>query len=326
MDRHRFWRPAPHAPADDRSGVVGDHHSDFQPRVPRGDASGDGGQWTKGGRVGATASAIAAPVMQTPATLAPALLGLATSIGGAVGTAMLIAGGLILIPFNRSQRDSGFLPDDSDIHYNYDQGFLTIHERMPDGSWEALFHGRPDQDGYYLTPDGATIGRALDNGVYLSVASIKIEKRAKARTQAAALTRDDRVRFCPDPSLDAPSDMSARSLSYQHYITDLPPGLAVMLNGVIFDGCSEPRRRMLEAKGRGFAWALDGADFFEWFRGRERAIDQMMRQSIAAKGRIVEWHVAEKPVAEVFARLAKPFKNIKVIWTPDPAAEPRSKK
>lgn len=317
MDWPHFRRLAPHAPADDRSGVVGDHHSDFQPRVPPGDPSGDGGQWTKGAGVTGAAAALAAPALETGPAIGTALRGLATAAASLGGTALLVAGGLILIPFNRSQKDAGLLPDDPNVHYDYDQGFLTVRERMPDGSWDTLFHGRPDSDGYYATPDGAMIGRALDNGVYLSAASIRLEKRGRTKSRATARTQDE-PRYCPNPGFDSPGRMSERSQLYQTYITTLPPGIAVRLNGVVFDGCDEIRRIMLEAKGEGYEWALDDSDFFEWFWGRERLLNQMVRQSLAAGDRLIEWHVAEERVAKVLERLAVPFENIIVRWTPPP--------
>lgn len=98
----------------------------------------------------------------------------------------------------------------------------------------------------------------------------------------------------------------------------LPMGIAVELKGVMFDGCDETRRVMLEAKGEGYAWALDGADFFEKFKGRAKIIKQMKQQSLAAVGRIVEWHVAEGSAAVAMERIALKYKlgNIKVRHTP----------
>jgi hypothetical protein len=58
----------------------------------------------------------------------------------------------------------------------------------------------------------------------------------------------------------------------------------------------------------------------DWFTGDEGLEDQMRRQSDAAKaaGRTVEWHFAEKSVADffrVFVELKK-MNNIVVIFTP----------
>ena len=317
MDWRDFRRIAPHAPADDRSGVVGDHHTDYQPRVLPGDASGHGGQWTKSGGAAAIAPAIAAPAMETAPTLMPALRGLAAGLSGLLGSAVALAGGLILIPLNRSQRDSGLLPDDPDVHYDYDQGFLTVRERAPDGNWETIFHGRPDRDGYYVTPDGAMIGRALDNGVYLSAGLMRLEKRAKAKSNVRSRAKDE-PRYCPDPGPDKPSGASAEAQFYQVQISGLPPGIPVEFGGVMFDGCDELRRVLLEAKAEGFAWALRGDDWPSWYEGRARLLDQLERQSRAAGDRIVEWHVAEKPVADVLRRLASElnYTNIHVLHTP----------
>lgn len=90
------------------------------------------------------------------------------------------------------------------------------------------------------------------------------------------------------------------------------------LNGVRFDGCDETRKVLLEAKGEGYAWAIEGDDFFPNYHGREGFIDDLKRQSAAADARTVEWHVAERPVALVLERmrLELGLMNIKVIHTP----------
>jgi hypothetical protein len=76
---------------------------------------------------------------------------------------------------------------------------------------------------------------------------------------------------------------------------------------------------MLEAKGPGYAVFLNGEGGWQgWFTGAEAMEDQMQSQSGAAVGRIVEWHFAEEPVADVFRKYAEEndLTNIVVIYTP----------
>jgi len=76
---------------------------------------------------------------------------------------------------------------------------------------------------------------------------------------------------------------------------------------------------MLEAKGPGYATFLGGAGGWQdWFTGAEDIEAQMQKQSAAAAGRTVEWHFAERPVADFFRAFADKnrLSNIIVIYTP----------
>lgn len=88
-----------------------------------------------------------------------------------------------------------------------------------------------------------------------------------------------------------------------------------------FDGCRESDGTMLEAKGPGFAQHMDGQggwDFYFTLKGLPDLQWQMQRQSNAARGRNVEWHFAEKSVADYFRRYAEHqgLGNIIVIYDP----------
>jgi hypothetical protein len=108
--------------------------------------------------------------------------------------------------------------------------------------------------------------------------------------------------------------MSTRAKLYQQQIAGLPPGQAVTLNGVVFDGCRTSDGVMLEAKGPGFGWALQGdGTFFTNYEGEEELISQMLRQSAAAKGRIVEWHFAEERVASYFKVAAETLRLANIV-------------
>ena len=96
-------------------------------------------------------------------------------------------------------------------------------------------------------------------------------------------------------------------------------GKAVTLNGVRIDGCRTSDGTMLEAKGERYAKFIkkDGSGWQPCFKGGEDIVNQMQRQSRAAGGRLVEWHVAEKSAAVFLDRLAAAdsFINLKAVHT-----------
>jgi Restriction endonuclease fold toxin 5 len=90
--------------------------------------------------------------------------------------------------------------------------------------------------------------------------------------------------------------------------------------GVKFDGFKDGV--LLEAKGPGYAQFFDGLEPKYWFRpsGAQELIAQAKRQSekIRGMGIPVEWHVAEKQVADALRLLFErnDIDGIKVIHTP----------
>jgi hypothetical protein len=76
---------------------------------------------------------------------------------------------------------------------------------------------------------------------------------------------------------------------------------------------------MLEVKGPGFATFMSAPGVWKrWFSKLDDMEEQMQRQSKAAAGRRVEWHIAEKPVADFFRYYAesKHLLNVLVLHTP----------
>ena len=59
----------------------------------------------------------------------------------------------------------------------------------------------------------------------------------------------------------------------------------------------------------------------DWFTKLTKIQHQMEEQSKAARGRMVEWHFAEKPVADYFRDFAQQglFSNVIVLYTPPEA-------
>lgn len=79
----------------------------------------------------------------------------------------------------------------------------------------------------------------------------------------------------------------------------MPPGLEVVFNGERYDGCSPESGNLIEAKGEGYADKMSGPDgWLRWFTGIEDLEDQMQSHSDNALDRIVEYHFAEKGVAD----------------------------
>ena len=180
-------------------------------------------------------------------------------------------------------------------------------------------------DGLYRDQNGTIIGRQVGNSFMLSdtaLASIRIDdtrSRSDAGATSIAIATTSEPKLCPDPVPDRPGDMKDRAVAYQLQVTGLPPGMAVELNGVMFDGCRTTDGTMLEAKGPGYDWGMSGSgQWHGWFRGIEKMLAQLKNQSDAAAGRLVEWHVAEPGLANYLQDYVQTngYTNIVIIYTP----------
>jgi hypothetical protein len=338
-----FRRLAPQAPPDDRSGGVGDHHSDHQPRVPPGDPSGDGGQWTKGGGTAVTKKGFLAP-LPAAAAVAPtggiaAELSAALSRLIAAGAARATLLGGLLIPTNRMHTASGVVPGSEHVRYDYDEGFLTLSRLGRTGETEILFHGHHEPDGSFINADGDALARDMGRGVFIDGNAVRaLDLRTATRGHARQVNDNQRFvggspgpvnrpRFCPPITKDWPSNDDDDWQDYQQQVTGLPRGWAVELNGVRFDGCDETRRVMLEAKARYQQFLRKGQFGWQrWYQGGKAMIEKMRRQLVAADGRTIEWHFAQKECADYMRiqveRLAESepaFEQIRVIHQERPA-------
>jgi hypothetical protein len=110
---------------------------------------------------------------------------------------------------------------------------------------------------------------------------------------------------CPEPGPDVPHGDKERARLYQAQISKLiypqrplPPGLAVTLNGVVFDECRESDGTMIEAKGPGLAQVLENDNAFVAQGVRAKLVDQATRQVEAGEGRAIEWYFAEDVAAD----------------------------
>ena len=257
--------------------------------------------------------------------LAGLLAGLETALAGVAA----FAAGITLWSNPAGGATEVTVPGERDVKYRFTQdtdNTLAITQTLPSGDEIVLFHGRPDADGVFRQADGSVVGVVGADGVVLNAAWIGGEKaRRQARAQSRAVANDD-IKLCPDRVPDRPGYKSLASTQYQTQITGLPPGLAVLFNGVVFDGCRTTDGVLLEAKGPRYKQFInrDGSDWQPWYEKPEETADQMQRQSMAAGNRLVEWHVAEKPAADFFARMAAGLgiHNIVVIYHPPVTSSP----
>lgn len=278
-----------------------------QPRVPAG-APG-AGQWMTG---------VAGMVSSVTSRSLNWLRALASRAAGPIA----IASG-VLFPDNETLASNGAVPGHPDLNYRFSEMRLTLIQNDGDGDARLLFSGLPDSDGFYRDQDGTIVGRAVGDSFMLDNAGVSAMNAAQSQNRigasAASGEASEQPKLCPEPSPDVPGNKSDRAIAYQAQITGLPPGMAVKLNGVTFDGCRTSDGTMLEAKGPGYEFAMTSEDDWQpWYRGVDALKADITKQSIAANGRQVEWHVAESRVADYLKAYAadNDLKNVKIIHTP----------
>jgi hypothetical protein len=124
----------------------------------------------------------------------------------------------------------------------------------------------------------------------------------------------------PGPGQWSPvkESMSRRAARYQEQISGPPVNESYVVRGVRFDGYENGV--LLEAKGPGYAnkFTQELAPK-KWFtKGAESLRDQALRQSKAAPGTRIQWHVAEAKAAEAIRKLLAKAQvhGIEVVHTP----------
>lgn len=317
-----------------RLGSISDLVKDFDPGQPRDER----GRWTSEGSSTAltTAAAAAAGAAALTADAIGWLEGITLDVA-AMGSGAVLALGMVVVPFGRSNVAEGTLPEAPEIAYRYDEGVLTLSHRDSDGHITLLYNDISGADGLYRDEDGDVIGRNLGDGkgfvldpdmLPVLAAKAKAKDRISPEAVDAALSRlaeaaRTEPRLCPDPTKEKGGPTSVQAALYQWQVCGTPPGYGIKYNGVNFDGC-DPRTGILEeCKALGFADKMSGPDEFErWYKGAADAPDQMYRQHIAAGDRLVIWHVAEPEFADLLGRIARQYPNIRVIHTPPPPANP----
>ena len=259
-----------------------------------------------------------------PATLTALRLLAAAATSGALEAVAFL--GIIFIPTNRSTISQGPVVGQPDLSYEYDEGARTLRLYQQDGDRRSvIFEGRPDIDGIIRDDDGQAVGRKLGDSVVLL--------DPDTLPGAGARSDDGQPKLCPDPREDRGGQKNEKDIQYQMQISGLGRGLAVRLPSnttdpdrdpyVYFDSCRESDDTMLEAKSTGYLDMMQNKPFF-W---EEFIVPKMLKQArnqfAAAAGRSIEWHFAEKEVADY---MREQFTNdrlpITVIYTP-PRSESR---
>jgi hypothetical protein len=112
--------------------------------------------------------------------------------------------------------------------------------------------------------------------------------------------------------------MSRRAARYQEQISGRPVGESYITRGVRFDGYENGV--LLEAKGPGYANKFTAELAPKpWFaKGAQGLRDQALRQSQAANGVPIRWHVAEPKAAEAIRKLLEraQVRGIEVVHSP----------
>jgi hypothetical protein len=324
----------------------------FDPNQPRDDH----GRWTGAGAGGATASFLERESVVEAPKLVPALRELVRRLlpllPRAAGGAIAFFGTLV-IPMNRSLISEGTVPDASDLGYRFDQGagVLTLTRQNADGSKDVLFSGRYNLDGVFRDKDGNVIGRFLGGSAVVVDTTAVPEYRSRSSAQVQTdddeegssqpnnpAANDNGPKLCPDPSLDrfrGKLDPDKNDVLYQAFIGERvngfawPTGFGISLlnpttgDTVVFDNCQITTGIMIEAKSTGYLQMLqrwrDRGGAFPWKNAERKMLDQSERQLEAAGGRPIEWHFAEKEVADYVRELfARERPGITVIYTPPP--------
>jgi hypothetical protein len=118
-------------------------------------------------------------------------------------------------------------------------------------------------------------------------------------------------------------NMSGDSQRYQSEVTGAPEGWVYRVRTgpgpkdyVDFDGFKDGVR--LEVKGPGYKALLEKMYGRKWFRGAKDMLVQAERQLQSANGTPIQWHFAEREVAELIRGLLQKegFAKIKVVHTP----------
>jgi hypothetical protein len=213
---------------------------------------------------------------------------------------------ILFIPDNRSLITEGTVPDHPDLKYRYDQGTGELSVYSGDDWRRAQLSGHANKDGIFASSNGRPFGRKLENGAVI----VDLDTLGPGTDSARSATRDE-PKLCPDATPENIKGRSESAIRYQEQISGLPRGVSVKLvdpitgQDVDYDGCRERNGTMLEGKGPQYEKHMDDSD--EWkkyFRGDSKIKRQMERQSQAAVGRSVEWHFAEKRVADYYRKWA----------------------
>jgi hypothetical protein len=117
--------------------------------------------------------------------------------------------------------------------------------------------------------------------------------------------------------------MPEASQRYHSQVTGAPEGWVYRVRTgpgpkdfVDFDGFK--KGALQEAKGPGYRELLEKMDGKGWFKGKAEMLEQARRQLDAAGGTPIQWHFAEKEVADAIRAVftQRNLEAIEVLYTP----------
>ncbi|MGH6823061.1 MAG: hypothetical protein ACREC4_06140, partial [Methylocella sp.] len=233
-------------------------------------------------------------------------------LGATIGGAGAVLGAIFVPSPNPGLVSEGAVPGDPGLRsaINHDEATLRLTR---DG--EVAAAAQRGQDGiFYEVETGTPIARDVGGSIVFDAATLASAAAPKETSQASreaasatqADTRNEPLpNLCPEPGPDAPHGEKERARLYQAQFSalinpqrPLPPGLAVTLNGVVYDDCRVSDGTMIEAKGPGLADVLENDSFVVAQGARAKLVDQATRQVQASGGRAIEWYFAEEAAAD----------------------------
>jgi hypothetical protein len=131
----------------------------------------------------------------------------------------------------------------------------------------------------------------------------------------------------PGEWVQVDESMSESARNYQAQVTGAPKGYAYRVKRgdeeVDFDGFDQGV--LLEVKGPGYAqWIDKQLDFVGIFQGRDKLLEQALRQFRVARGKPIRWIVAEEKLAGALRKMFKraELDEIEVVHVPPPSPTP----
>jgi hypothetical protein len=217
---------------------------------------------------------------------------------------------ILFIPSNDSPIAEGPIANSAGLSYRYnsDTGVLQIRQEIGSLGPGVITEAQLGTDGLFHDQRGQVIGLRLSTGIAVDTDTLPGH---------APAANDNHPRLCPDPTPENISGRSERAVAYQSQITGLPPGLEVVFNGERYDGCRESDHHLLEAKGEGYLTFMSSPmSWYEWFSKLDDLKQQIDSHATHALGHIVEYHFAEKQVADWARQYARKYSNVVVYYTP----------
>jgi hypothetical protein len=258
-----------------------------------------------------------------------ALDGLATLAARISAPAILF--GAIFIPSANPIVDEGPVPGRPDMAYRWarDETQVTF-SALIDGQWRTLTAGAFGPGDAFYGRDGEIVARmvlapgrrpTLVTAVDALDRALADLRRAEGEPAASPTDDDHEPKLCPDPTPEPKTTNSANSIAYQKYVSKLPYGWAIDVDGVNFDGCDPSTGNLLEAKAN-IDHLFDVTDkLYSWVYPENNPKVQMVAQADAAlaAGRLVVWHAQTEKGFRGLSKIAGKLDetNLSVVYDPN---------